>query len=97
MKVYLLVAGEKRCECTLAFDVADYVTVVTEDGCPQCKSKPLRVHGNGPRPSEDDRAYEADATSVCCGKVVGVLRAEVNMLFGVREDQAVLNGRCRVY
>lgn len=70
---------------------------VVEGVCPKCGAAPLKVQGTGRRPSADDRAWEADAVAVCCGAYVGTLRAEVNTLFGVREDRAVLEGRCRVY
>jgi len=65
--------------------------------CPLCGVTPLRVQGTGKRPSADDRAYEADGIAVCCSQPVGLIRAEVSTLFGVREDRAVLVGRCRVY
>lgn len=59
--------------------------------------KPLRVRGAARHPGEDDRAWEAEAHAVCCGRVVGVLRLESETIFGVLEDDAVLNGRPRVY
>jgi hypothetical protein len=65
--------------------------------CPHCAVAPLKVYGAGRRVSADDRAYEADSVSLCCFKFVGVIRLETNTLFGVREDEAVLRGRCRVY
>ena len=48
-------------------------------------------------PSADDRAWEADAVALCCRSTVGILRVEMSTLFGVREDELVLRGRCRVY
>jgi len=80
---HALAPGENYGEATIA--------------CPHCAHAPLQVQGTGKRPSEDDRAYEADAVSVCCSRPVGLIRAEVSTLFGVREDRAVLMGRCRVY
>ena len=71
--------------------------VIEGQACPSCKALPWRVQGHGRRPSEDDRALEADASCKACGVPAGVLRVEVNTLFGVREDRAVLEGRCRVY
>lgn len=65
--------------------------------CPHCDHHPLRVSGTDKRIAPDDRAYIADAISVCCSKHVGTLRLETNTLFGLREDEAVLKGRCRVY
>lgn len=93
MKIFLFLNGN-RYHAAPPYKDADHAVVETV--CPHC-TKPLRVQGGGMRPSADDRAWEADARSVCCGKPVGVIRAETGTLFGVREDQAVLAGRCRVY
>jgi predicted RNA-binding Zn-ribbon protein involved in translation (DUF1610 family) len=65
--------------------------------CPHCGGE-LVVQGRNTRDSQDDRALEADAYTACCGQVrVGTIRAEVDTIFGLREDRAVLQGRCRVY
>ena len=71
--------------------------LVLDFTCPHRGCKDVGVQGSGKRPSADDRAWEADGYSTCCKKHLGLIRAEVNTLFGVREDQAVLQGRCRVY
>lgn len=71
--------------------------VVPNMKCPYCGVAEFRVAGNGMHPSADDRAYEADAGCVKCKAHVGTLRAEMNTLFGVREDMAVTSGRFRVY
>jgi len=65
--------------------------------CPHCGHAVLVVTGSQPRPSADDRAFEAVATTVCCGHVAGKLREERSTIFGAREDMEVLNGRARVY
>lgn len=70
---------------------------VVDGACPHCKATPFKIQGGGMRPSADDRAWEADGVAVCCSLPVGLIRAETNTIFGVREDQAVLAGRCRVY
>jgi len=64
--------------------------------CPMCK-KPLQASGTNKRIAPDNRAYESDAICVDCNNMVGTLRLETNTLFGLREDEAVLKGRCRVY
>ena len=64
---------------------------------PECGSKECKLQGRDKRIAPDDRAYESDAVAACCAKYIGVLRLEVNTLFGLREDEAVLKGRCRVY
>lgn len=95
MKVFIVRRGEKRIACTVPYEGAIFVDA---DGlCPNCNDDAFKVSGRNQRIAGDDRAYEADAIALCCGAHVGTLRAETNTLFGVREDEAVLNGRCRVY
>jgi len=43
------------------------------------------------------RAYEADGYTACCGAYLGIIRVEPSTIFGLREDEAVLYGRVRVY
>lgn len=70
---------------------------VFEGSCSSCGASPFKVAGTGMRPSLDDRAYEADGRCLLCGARVGTIRAEMSTIFGVREDNAVLRGRPRVY
>ena len=94
-KLYLSIDG-KRLLLPLPEQGADHC--MAPIFCPACKKPgPLKVQGTRKRIAEDDRAYESDGVAVCCGVYVGVLRLEVPTLFGLREDNAVLNGRCRVY
>lgn len=67
--------------------------------CKKCLGKGggFKIAGSGRRPSDDDRAWEADAGCLACKAHVGTLRVESNTLFGVREDERVLRGRVRVY
>lgn len=88
--------GGPRLECKLPHPEAAYVDVPGLPLCPYCAA-PLGVAGSGQRPSDDDQAWEADAGCTACKAHLGLLRVEVNTLFGVREDRAVLQGRCRVY
>lgn len=96
MKVHLRMAdGGPQRKAAPPFPEADHAVV---DGkCPACGAEPFKVAGHGKYASQDDRAWEAEASALCCGKHVGTLRVETNTLFGVREDEAVLRGRCRVY
>jgi hypothetical protein len=89
--------GGPRVRLVLAFKEADHATVEGEPPCPECGAKVWGVQGSGSRPSADDRAYEADGYATCCKARVGTIRFEPDTLFGVREDRAVLQGRCRVY
>lgn len=85
--ITLLVDGQARRKVTLPSQ--DALTATPEGACPGCGTSPFQVQGMGRRPSSDDRAWEADAQALCCKKLVGVLRLDVNTLFGVREDEAV--------
>ncbi len=74
--------------------------VIVESGtCAKCKLSPLVVRGLGmtidPNASHD--TYRADAVCCGCNEPVGVLRVKVSTIFGIEEDERVLNGRCRVY
>jgi hypothetical protein len=80
---------------TLPFNGADHVEVANEE-CPTCHGgQPLLVAGKNIRHDHD--TYRSDAHCLCCGAYVGELRAKVDTIFGIDEDEAVLNGRCRVY
>ena len=94
MRGFLLIDGEPRREFKVP---EDYVTTAEVDGgCPLC-GEPLIIYGKGKRISQDDRAYEADGFCHTCEECIGVICVEVPTLFGLREDAAVLEGRCRVY
>jgi hypothetical protein len=93
VNVFLLLDGAKI-PCPMP-EGSNGVTV-PEMTCPECR-QPLVVGGAGSRPSKDDRAYEADASCLGCRKRMGTLRVETDTIFGVREDERVLNGRVRVY
>ncbi len=95
MKLFLLLSEGERRTAREPFDGADHVVV--DGACPKCGTHDFRVAGHGRRPSADDRAWEADASCYACRARVGTIRLETNTLFGVREDEAVLKGRVRVY
>lgn len=95
MKIFVLYDG-KRVLAKLPHPEADHVRIEGEP-CPKCSAKPWGAVGAGRRPSKDDRAWEADGHCTECKAHIGIIRVETNTLFGVREDQAVLQGRCRVY
>lgn len=102
MKVYLLVKEGPRRSCRVPFEGADYA--LASGACPACAHeepgpalKGFKVGGSGRYASADDRAWESQAYCLKCRAHVGVLRVETGTLFGVREDEAVLSGRVRVY
>jgi hypothetical protein len=102
MKVFLLLPGGGKRSCRVPFTGADHA--LAKGACPNCgaeepgpASKVFKIAGCRLRPSDDDRAWECDAACLACKSGVGTVRAEMDTLFGVREDEAVLNGRARVY
>ena len=55
------------------------------------------IGGDGKRIAPDDWHYEADAYCLGCKARRGIIEAWLDTLFGLHEDEAVLEGRCRVY
>jgi len=94
MRLFLVLDG-KRVPIKTPFLGADHAE--GQCGCPLCSSAPIKVAGTGRRFSADDRAHEADAVCCACGQHVGIIRAEPNTLFGVREDAAVAKMGVRIY
>jgi len=92
--ITLLIPGDARV-CKVPFAHADHA--IAEGACPTCKAEPFKVGGSGMRPSACDRYWEADGGCIGCKTFLGILRVDTGTLFGVREDRAVLEGRCRVY
>lgn len=64
---------------------------------PVCECGETGVVGTGLQYSRDGMNYEATGCCSGCRKVLGRIIAEPDSIFGAREDDAVLNGRCRVY
>lgn len=62
-----------------------------------CECGETAVVGTGIHYSSDGRNYEATGCCSNCRKVLGKIVAEPDSIFGAREDDAVLHGRCRVY
>jgi hypothetical protein len=91
-KIFLLPSDGPRRKATNGGDHA-----LIDGACQHCGAAPFKAAGAGKRPSADDRAWEADAVAICCNRHVGILRVEVNTLFGVREDEAVSRLGIRIY
>jgi hypothetical protein len=68
--------------------------VDTSETCPTC-SEPLRAFGGDT--AHDYDTYSAAAFCLACRNRIGTIKVKVSTLFGIEEDIAVLNGRCRVY
>jgi hypothetical protein len=85
---------DKVYTCTLPFPSCAYAVV---DGwtCQNCGKN--GVAGRDKRIEGHD-VYAANGGCADCKIITGVVRAKVfSTLFGLEEDERVLNGRCRVY
>jgi hypothetical protein len=65
--------------------------------CPGCGIEPFHVQGSSPHRMPDDRTIRSGGHCVTCGDAVGWLYAQPDTMFGLEEDERVLNGRARVY
>jgi hypothetical protein len=74
----------------------DGMVGVATGACPGCKATPFRLKG-GRVETMDDRTIRSGCRCVDCGDAVGYVYHRPATLFGIEEDQRVLNGRCRVY
>ena len=79
--------------CELPYEGATYVE--STGACPSCKASPWKLQGGHPERGHDTYTSAAGCTS--CKAIVGQLVVTVSTLFGIEEDERVLNGRCRVY
>jgi hypothetical protein len=71
--------------------------VAEADGaCPGCNVAPFLIVGSGKHRHSRD-TYRAGGRCKACGDAVGWIYAKVDTIFGTEEDDAVLNGRARVY
>lgn len=96
MRTFLVRDGAKR-PISTPFEGADHAVLEGATTCPACGSPaPVKLAGDGRRVAGHD-AWEADAYALCCRERVGTIRAEASTIFGVEEDERVLNGRARVY
>ena len=93
MKITLKLDGGTRA-AKRPYEKADHVVVT--GACPHCGVEPFKAKGRGVS-SKDHDSYYAEADCVDCGKFVGTIRAKMDTLFGIEEDERVLSGRYRVY
>ena len=69
---------------------------IATGACPGCGAAPFLVQGHGRHRHTRD-TFRAAGRAMCCGDAVGYLYAKADTIFGLEEDEAVLNGRGRVY
>jgi hypothetical protein len=93
MKIHVTV-NEQRLAARHPYADADHVLV--DVACPSCAyAAPLKVRGASS--THDHDTHRASAIALCCDATIGTMEVKVDTLFGIEEDRAVLNGRCRVY
>lgn len=97
--------GDTHWKAHLPYDGAAHVVVDDYVQCPNCGWRPptvlgiltgIKVHGRHQRIESRD-TYRSEAISICCDQVVGVIRVQMSTIFGIEEDERVLNGPWRVY
>lgn len=93
MRVAVVDAAGQRHSASLPFAGADHVVIAR---CPDCGQAPCRVRGTGITHHDHD-TYYARAVALCCRAAIGGMETKVETIFGIKEDEAVLNGRPRVY
>lgn len=83
--------AEGRIECRLPYDQADFVVSAVACSCGDARVQGAAIE------IDDRETYGADAYCVGCGARRGRLLARVSTIFGIQEDEAVLNSRCKIY
>ena len=92
MKITIVFSGGRAIEAKRPPESSKVVE--TDETCPECK-EPLRVYGGDT--TQDHDTYSAPAYCWACRSEIGTIKVRVQTIFGIEEDNAVLNGRCRVY
>lgn len=92
--------GGRKYVAKQPFANADHVVIAGVKKCPACGEtfeEGIKAMGSG-KHIENHDTYKATGHAKCCGQVIGTLRATVDTIFGLEEDEAVLlRSRCRVY
>lgn len=91
MKVTVIDADDREHAAT----VAENGSFVTIDRCSSCQAENPAIRGTGITHHDHD-TYYADAVAQCCGAAMR-MQTKVSTIFGIDEDNAVLNSRPRVY
>lgn len=99
MKISVTIDGKKH-DAKQPHDGASHLLVADVMTCPACGEKTgtsgLVVGGSGKHIESHD-TYAAEAHAMCCKKKIGTIRVKVSTIFGLEEDERMLNGRARVY
>lgn len=94
MKIELQPTTGPRIRARLPYEGAEYV--VLSAPCPSCDTPAAPIAGKGVDTTTHS-THEAEAIATCCGARVGRLIVTLDTLFGIEEDNRVLNGPWRVY
>lgn len=71
--------------------------VVVDGTCPLCAADVFKCIGKIDEQTHTQDTTTAPALTRCCGQRVGKMLVKFSTIFGVEEDNIVLNGRYRVY
>jgi hypothetical protein len=93
----LFLVTDEKPKARLKIPERGALSAVPGGPCPKCGHPEYLVRGVNKRIASDNQAYESDAHCTKCDALIGTLRLEMDTLFGLHEDEAVLHGRCRVY
>jgi len=91
MKIFVTIQGEPRKVETNAES-----HLVVRGACPKCAHEPFCVAGSGRHIGGRD-FYVSDAVCLECRERVGEIQVKVETIFGLEEDERMLNGPWRVY
>jgi hypothetical protein len=95
MKIQVTI-NDKRRSAKEPFPDAGHL--VCEGSCPLCKAEPLKVAGlAGGKRYESRDTIACNAYCLGCKEQVGTIRVVVSTIFGIEEDERVLNGPWKVY
>jgi len=93
MKITIVLDDGSRHRARLPYDNATHV--LCKIACPHCKTKDpdgsIKISGTGIKHTTRD-TYFADAIATCCMRKIGTIETSVETLFGIDEDERVLNG-----
>jgi len=103
MKITIVLTNGKRHTARQLYQGSSYVVIATK--CPHGCAAPvnatrdevqLKVSGTGIKHRTHD-TYFADAVALCCMRKIGTIETKVETIFGIEEDERVMNGPWRVY
>lgn len=94
MKITLAHANGKTYAGRTPYLNAPFAVIANAPPC-KCGEDEVRVYSKSPTINHDK--VTGDAFCRYCDAPAGRLTAKVETIFGIEEDQNVLNGRCRVY